>query len=40
MEIDETCAEDASAGVQEWYQEVRVIRDLAGRERVVVGRKR
>ena len=39
VEIDETCGSGALAGVEEWYQEVRVIRDLAGRERVVVGRK-
>lgn len=39
MEIDETCGEAASKGVGEWYQEVSVIRDLAGRDRVVVGRK-
>lgn len=39
MEIDESCGEAASKGVGEWYQEVRVIRDLAGRDRVVVGRK-
>jgi len=40
MEIDETCAKDASEGVGEWYQEVRIVRDLAGRDRVVVGRRR
>lgn len=40
MEIDETCAKHASEGVREWYQEVRRVRDLAGRDRVVVGRKR
>jgi release factor glutamine methyltransferase len=40
MEIDETCAKGASEGVGEWYQEVRTVRDLAGRDRVVVGRKR
>lgn len=40
MEIDETCAVHASKGVGEWYQEVSVVRDLAGRERVVLGRKR
>jgi release factor glutamine methyltransferase len=40
MEIDETCAKDASKGVGEWYQEVRIVRDLAGRDRVVVGRRR
>ncbi len=39
MEIDESCGETASKGVGEWYQEVSVIRDLAGRDRVVVGRK-
>ncbi|MBW6468856.1 MAG: peptide chain release factor N(5)-glutamine methyltransferase [Coriobacteriia bacterium] len=39
MEIDETCAKDASEGVREWYQEVRTVRDLAGRDRVVVGRR-
>lgn len=40
MEIDETCAGYASEGVREWYQEVRTVRDLAGRDRVVVGRRR
>ncbi|MBE0416870.1 MAG: peptide chain release factor N(5)-glutamine methyltransferase [Coriobacteriia bacterium] len=40
MEIDETCAKHASEGMREWYQEVRVMRDLSGRDRVVVGRKR
>ena len=40
MEIDETCAKHASEGLGEWYQEVRIVRDLAGRDRVVVGRRR
>jgi len=39
MEIDETCGEAASKGLGEWYQEVRVMQDLAGRDRVVVGQK-
>ena len=40
MEIDESSAQGASEGVGEWYQEVRVVRDLAGRDRVVVARRR
>ena len=39
LEIDESCANGASAGVRKWYQEVSIMRDLAGRDRVVVGRK-
>lgn len=39
MEIDETTGNAASKGLEEWYQEVRVIRDLAGRDRVVTGQR-
>ncbi len=38
MELDATCVESAAEGLQEWYQEVRVVKDLAQRERVVVAR--
>ncbi len=38
MELDETCVKDAAEGVREWYQEVSVVTDLAGRDRVVVAR--
>ncbi|MDY0087819.1 MAG: peptide chain release factor N(5)-glutamine methyltransferase [Coriobacteriia bacterium] len=39
VEIDETCGGAASKGLREWYQEVRVVRDLAGRDRIVTGQK-
>ncbi len=38
MELDESCVESAAEGFEEWYQEVRVVRDLAQRDRVVVAR--
>ena len=38
VELDETCVQDAAAGVLSWYQEVRVVSDLAGRDRVLVAR--
>ncbi len=39
LELDEGRVEAACAGAQEWYQEVGVIRDLAGRGRIVTGRR-
>jgi len=38
VELDERMARSAAAEAEEWYQEVRVISDLAGRERIVVAR--
>jgi len=37
MELDERCAQRACEGARAWYQEVRVVHDLAGRERVLIG---
>jgi len=39
VELDERMARIAAAEAEEWYQQVRVVSDLAGRDRVVVARK-
>ncbi len=39
LELDEGCVGSGCAGAKEWYQEVRVMRDLAGRDRIVTGRR-
>ena len=39
VELDERMVEIAAAEAEEWYQDIRVVSDLAGRDRVVVARK-
>ena len=39
LELDEGCVGSGRAGAKEWYQEVRVIRDLSGRDRIVTGKR-
>lgn len=37
VELDERRVQDAAEEASEWYEQVRVVRDLAGRDRVVIG---
>lgn len=39
LELDETRVSDADREMRAWYEGVRVVRDLAGRDRIVAGRK-
>jgi release factor glutamine methyltransferase len=38
MELDESCVGSAAEGLEEWYQEVRVVKDLVQRDRVILAR--
>lgn len=38
VELDERCVQSAAQEAQEWYEEVRVITDLAGRDRIITAR--
>jgi release factor glutamine methyltransferase len=40
VELDERTVESAAKEAQEWYEEVRVVTDLAGRDRVLLARRR
>lgn len=37
MELDETRVSDADLGMREWYEGVRTVKDLTGRDRIVCG---
>ena len=37
IELDEVCVENASKEMQTWYEDVKTVQDLAGRDRVVTG---